>query len=90
MRQVTPRSGQEKPAAPFVENFSSGYIQRALESWPKQGSKAPWRVYQNYLRDAITLKWKPVDADDLVFSNPAAASSPVQLREHAKTAKQSR
>ncbi len=47
VRQVTPTAADEKPAAPFVENFSPGYIQRALESWPKQGSKAPWRVYQN-------------------------------------------
>ena len=39
MRQVTPRNRDETAAAPFVENFSSGYMQRALASWPKQGSK---------------------------------------------------
>ena len=61
--------------APFVENFSPGYMQRALASWPKQGSKAPWRVYQNYIRDAISLKWSPVDNDALEFSNPPKASS---------------
>ena len=61
VRQVTPKSRGETPAAPFVENFSSGYMQRALASWPKQGSKAPWRVYQNYFRDTISLKWASVD-----------------------------
>jgi monooxygenase len=74
VRQVTPRPADETAAAPFVENFSSGYIQRALNSWPKQGQKKPWRVYQNYFRDTISLKWTRVDDEALEFSNPAATS----------------
>jgi hypothetical protein len=73
VRQVTPTpkpNGESAAAAPFVENFSSGYIQRALASWPKQGAKKPWRVYQNYFRDTIALKWSPVDDNALEFSNP--------------------
>ena len=60
----------ESAVAPFVENFSSGYIQRALASWPKQGQKKPWRVYQNYFRDTMSLKWTRVDDEGLEFSNP--------------------
>jgi monooxygenase len=75
VRQVTPRSVDEAPAAPFVENFSAGYIQRAVTSWPKQGSKAPWRVHQNYFRDIISLKWSPVDDEGLQFSNPLETPS---------------
>jgi hypothetical protein len=37
---------------------------------PKQGRKAPWRVYQNYVRDLLSLKWAPVDDGALEFSNP--------------------
>jgi len=74
-RQVTPRSGHEAAAAPFVENFNSGYIQRAVDDWPKQGSRAPWRVYQNYLRDIWSLKWSSVDNQALEFSNPVEAGS---------------
>lgn len=74
-RQVTPRNGQEAPVAPFVQNFTSGYVQRAITSWPKQGSKAPWRVYQNYFRDVWSLKWSPVDNKALEFSSPTAAPS---------------
>ena len=70
-RQVTPRSGDEQAVAPFVEKFTPGYMERAIVSWPKQGAKAPWRVYQNYLRDVWSLKWSPVDNDALEFSNPA-------------------
>ncbi len=70
VRQVTPRNCDQKAVAQFVENFSSGYMQRALESWPKQGSAAPWRVYQNYFRDTITLKWSSLEDGALEFSNP--------------------
>jgi len=72
-RQVTPQARGEKAVAPFVEKFSPGYMERALAYWPKQGSKAPWRVYQNYIRDAISLKWSPVDDGALEFSNPPEA-----------------
>ena len=75
LRQVMPKNRGEDAAALFVENFSSGYIQRALAGWPKQGSKAPWRVYQNYIRDTISLKWAPIDNGALDFSNPVQAFS---------------
>jgi cation diffusion facilitator CzcD-associated flavoprotein CzcO len=70
VRQVTPKSLSEKAAAPFVEKFLPGYMERALADWPKQGSKSPWRVYQNYIRDTISLRWASVDNDALEFSNP--------------------
>ncbi|HEX8880561.1 MAG TPA: NAD(P)/FAD-dependent oxidoreductase [Candidatus Acidoferrum sp.] len=79
MRQVTPRSRDERPAAPFVEGFSSGYIQRAVPYWPKQGSKAPWRVYQNYIRDILSLKFGRIQNGALEFSNPMPDSSKCAL-----------
>jgi monooxygenase len=75
VRQVTPTPNRETATASFVEKFTPGYIQRALASWPKQGSKAPWRVYQNYFRDTISLKWTSVDDGTLHFSNPPQTSS---------------
>jgi monooxygenase len=68
-REVRPNSFDETAAAPFVENFTPGYIQRAIASWPKQGAKAPWRVYQNYIRDRISLKWSSIEDSGLEFSN---------------------
>jgi cation diffusion facilitator CzcD-associated flavoprotein CzcO len=76
VRQVTPNPVGESAVAPFVENFTSGYIQRALASWPKQGQKKPWRVYQNYFRDTISLKWTRVNDEGLEFSNPVGANQP--------------
>ena len=73
-RQVIPRNRNEAAVAPFVQKFSSGYVQRAIANWPKQGAKAPWRVYQNYLRDVFSLKWSSVDDPALEFSNPSEAT----------------
>ncbi len=87
MRQVTPVNRDEKPVANFVENFSSGYMQRALASWPKQGTKAPWRVYQNYFRDTFALAWKSLEDGVLTFSNPRQAVSKEPARELAGAAK---
>ena len=75
VRQVTPDARGENGVAPFVENFNPGYITRALAEWPKQGSKAPWRVYQNYFRDMISMKWSRIDDGALQFSNPVESST---------------
>ena len=80
MRQVTPQSRNEKAVAPFVERFSSGYIQRAVAHWPKQGGRAPWRVYQSYIRDLLSLKWGTVEDGALVFSNPTEDSPKARLQ----------
>jgi cation diffusion facilitator CzcD-associated flavoprotein CzcO len=40
---------------PFID-FNSGYVQRAIESFPKQGSRRPWRLHQNYALDILDLR----------------------------------
>lgn len=51
---------------PWVD-FSSGYFQRAMDRFPKQGNKKPWRLYQNYVRDLLALRWGRLDDGVLVF-----------------------
>ena len=70
VRQVTPQSSKEQEVALFVENFSSTYLQRSLPNWPRQGAQKPWRIYQNYFRDILSLRWAPVGNRALHFSNP--------------------
>lgn len=53
-------------------DFSSGYVQRAVDRFPKQGSRAPWRVYQNYARDLVSLRFGSVDDGVMEFANPRA------------------
>jgi len=52
---------------PFID-FSSGYIRRAAGRFPMQGSKAPWRLYQNYVRDILALRLGRVDDPAMEFT----------------------
>ena len=51
---------------PFLD-LKSGYVQRALDRLPKQGSKAPWKLRQNYPREVYVLGYGPVD-DEMEFA----------------------
>jgi cation diffusion facilitator CzcD-associated flavoprotein CzcO len=67
-RQCTPRrTDPTVTEVPWVD-FSSGYIQRALHKLPKQGSKAPWRLHQNYARDLLSLRFGSVKDEAMEFS----------------------
>jgi monooxygenase len=65
--QCTPRRDLTVTPMPFVD-FSSGYFQRALDQLPRQGSRKPWRLYQNYLLDLISLRYGAVNDPALQFS----------------------
>ncbi|MCW6529592.1 NAD(P)/FAD-dependent oxidoreductase [Sphingomonas sp. MMSM20] len=70
LRQCTPRVGDEAiTPEPFL-SFTSGYVQRALDKLPKQGSRTPWKLHQNYALDVMMLRFGSVD-DSMEFSNPA-------------------
>ena len=62
-------------AEPFID-FSSGYVVRSIGDFPAQGSKAPWRLYQNYLLDLLSLKHRPVDDGALEFSRDGSVAEP--------------
>jgi monooxygenase len=37
-------------------DFNSGYVLRALDEIPSQGSKHPWRLHQNYFKDLRMIR----------------------------------
>ena len=51
-------------------DFTSGYVQRALDRLPKQGKKSPWRQYQNYLKDIFFVRLFSIKDSTLKFYNP--------------------
>jgi cation diffusion facilitator CzcD-associated flavoprotein CzcO len=69
---------------PFLD-FSSGYVQRALDILPKQGSKKPWKLYQNYALDMISLKFASVE-DDVIRFVPRGASAAVRPERELESA----
>ena len=68
---ATPVADPSTPTRPFVD-FTSGYVQRAISFLPRQGEKAPWRLYQNYLLDLLTLRYSRVDDGTLKFAARAS------------------
>jgi monooxygenase len=55
-----------------VLDFNSGYVLRSLDMLPKQGSKEPWRLRQNYVLDIQSIRRGPIDDGTMQFSRPAA------------------
>jgi len=67
-RQCTPRNRDPSVSAePFVD-FNSGYVLRAIDRFPKQGSKAPWRLHQNYARDILLVRHGAIEDGAMEFS----------------------
>ncbi|MBO1329820.1 NAD(P)/FAD-dependent oxidoreductase [Streptomyces sp. VRA16 Mangrove soil] len=59
------------------EALTSGYIARADQVMPRQGTRDPWRLWNNYYRDRAMLQNAPIDDGPLRFEK-ADATSPAQ------------
>jgi monooxygenase len=65
--QCTPRVNDPSVKEEPVLDFTSGYVQRALHTLPSQGSKTPWRLHQNYVKDLSMLRYGRVDDGTMEF-----------------------
>ena len=75
VRQCTPRlraEDRDMPRRPWIDDFSSGYMQRSMHLFPKQGDRDPWRHAQDYAVDK-KLTRAPIEDGVLVLDNPAGA-----------------
>jgi monooxygenase len=50
---AVPFPREELEERPLI-NLSSGYVQRSIDQFPRQGHRGPWRVRQNYPIDFVT------------------------------------
>jgi monooxygenase len=55
--------------------LSSGYVLRAVDRFPKQGTAFPWQVHQSYLKDFRALRLRGLEDEAMVFSNPVPAAT---------------
>jgi monooxygenase len=81
----TPRNhNPDMTRAPFNE-LSSGYILRAIDQFPKQGSQDPWRREQHYARNRKTLRRARIEDPALEFARLGQrvdpAVEPLDLRD---------
>jgi monooxygenase len=72
--QCTPRRNDPTVREEPVLDFTSGYIQRVMDELPKQGSRRPWRLYQNYFKDLVTLRFGSLQDGVLEFSRRGGAN----------------
>lgn len=67
-RAVTPRNLQAGTKQEPWLDFSSGYVQRTIDRFPKQGDRKPWKLHQNYVADLMMLRYGKLDDPELIFS----------------------
>lgn len=67
---ITPKLDPTVSTKPFID-LRSGYFQRAINDLPKQGSKSPWKLNQNYLKDLALLRFGSVNDGVLEYSGRA-------------------
>jgi monooxygenase len=65
------RPGGDVDELPFMD-FSPGYFQRSMHLLPKSGSRAPWRLKQNYLFDMRTIRRGKIADEGLGFTKKRA------------------
>jgi monooxygenase len=88
--QCTPRlrdSDLDMPELDWIQDFSSGYMQRAMPMFPKQGDREPWTNPQSYNFDKKRFLKSSVDDGVMRFTSvptpPRSPGEPVDLREPA-------
>ncbi len=64
----TPRNRDPAVQREPMIDFTSGYVQRSIHKFPKQGSKPPWRLHQNYARDILMLRLGALDDGVMEFT----------------------
>lgn len=57
---------QPLQATPWLD-FTSGYVMRAMQLFPKQGNRLPWKLHQNYLKDLFLLRYSRLEDGVLRF-----------------------
>jgi cation diffusion facilitator CzcD-associated flavoprotein CzcO len=71
----TPRLNDPDIGDEPVIDFTSGYVVRALHTLPRQGSKTPWRLHQNYMKDLSMMRYGRLDDGTMEFKAPRTPST---------------
>jgi cation diffusion facilitator CzcD-associated flavoprotein CzcO len=71
---IVPEYGSRKPEEHPAIDLASGYVNRGIDLFPKQGGSRPWRNHQSYLMDYVDMKFAQLDDGVMQFKQrePAA------------------
>lgn len=78
----TPRLNDPNIVEEPVIDFTSGYVVRSLHTLPRQGSKTPWRLHQNYLKDLSMMRYGRVNDGTMEFRSVGTRDRTVDARDH--------
>ena len=53
-------------------DLASGYVDRSIDRFTKQGLKSPWKLYQNYLLDILSLRFGAMNDKELEYGKVKA------------------
>jgi cation diffusion facilitator CzcD-associated flavoprotein CzcO len=70
--EITDPTVTEEP----LLDFTSGYVLRSLDEFPKQGSKEPWKLRQNYVFDLRSIRRGPIDDGAMQFARAVPQAQP--------------
>lgn len=76
-RRCVPEVDPSVTEQPLLD-FTSGYVLRSLDQFPKQGSREPWKLRQNYVLDIRTIRRGPIDDGAMRFAGGAPRSRPAE------------
>jgi cation diffusion facilitator CzcD-associated flavoprotein CzcO len=66
--QAVPRRNDPSIQESPLIDFTSGYVRRTIDQLPRQGSVVPWKLYQNYALDRVTLRHGKIEDGVMKFS----------------------
>ncbi len=75
--RAMPVADPDMPQRPYVDDFSAGYMQRRVHTFPKQSDRDPWTASQSYSHDKKVLLAADADVDDGVMEFSAPVREPV-------------
>ncbi len=67
-RSCVPRLRDPNVKGEPILDFTSGYVKRAADQLPRQGSIAPWKLHQNYALDRMMFRRSPLEDGTMEFS----------------------
>jgi hypothetical protein len=70
-----PHLGEVYMAEQPAFNLQSGYLLRSPDVLPKSGSRRPWALTHNYLRDVLGHRFASIE-ESMVFGRVATAAAP--------------
>ncbi|MEU8389979.1 NAD(P)/FAD-dependent oxidoreductase [Micromonospora sp. NPDC048842] len=75
---VTPLPPPDDERVPLID-LRSGYVLRAVDTLPKQGATAPWRLHQNYARDVLLMRHGRLTDEGVRFSRVGGVTEPDRI-----------